>query len=196
MRVLACYATMDPRTKLALETYAPHAEIVYVGGGDEDYYEALKERWTGVEDLVNIEQDNEITAEVIPSLENCNRPWCTYAYPGPSGFGLLTSSLGCTKWSAALQRRFSFWELFPYSRYWEFLDMQMASTIQSQANLLPHVHGKIRHFHDYEANGDIGFKYGLDILFTGKPPKIRLNETYEEVPVLRPLERKRRWWKR
>jgi hypothetical protein len=201
MRVLACYAEMAPGTREALEKYAPEAEFVYVGDHDEAYWQALNDAWTGDDDLVIIEQDIEITADVLPSFQGCKQHWCSYAYTGPRNWAVLTSCLGCTKFSAALQRAFSFPDMVSV-KHWEYLDVQVAAKIQQNACILsgvrnssslPHVHGRVNHLHDY---GDCipEFRYGTDLRFDAAVPRLYRQDNETLVPVLPKFTSSRRWW--
>jgi hypothetical protein len=172
VHILACYVTIDPRVKAALTVYAPDAELVYTGATDTAYWQAITARWTGVESLVIIEQDNEITYDVLGSFAACAEPWCCFAYrapaydiapngtwrevlrryPGtepPVDHALITTSLGCTKFSAGLQRSVGHREISAELLAWDVIDTTIALCL-IEAGYRPHVHGEIPHHHDRE----------------------------------------------
>lgn len=103
MRILCCYATLHPATADALSRFAPDAELVDVAGDDGDYWRAIMSRWTGEDDLLIVEHDIEIHAGVLPQLEACREPWCVFPYP-LNGY-MADRCLGCTRFSATLQRQ-------------------------------------------------------------------------------------------
>jgi hypothetical protein len=75
MQVLACYTGMDVRTQLALAGHAPAADIVCTGDAGTEYWRQISSRRNGRDDLVIIEQDVQITADVLPSFAACPEPW-------------------------------------------------------------------------------------------------------------------------
>src|SRR5271166_392986 len=80
MRVVCCYCNIKPQTAKALKLYAPECEYVDTSATIWDYGKAIASRWTGEDDLVIIEDDKEITAEVLPSFQSCGCLWCSYRY--------------------------------------------------------------------------------------------------------------------
>jgi hypothetical protein len=151
----------------AIRKYSPDAEWIDTGKSIFDYNLAIASRWIGLEDLVVIEGDKEITAEVIPSFSDCNDPWCSYSYlvyPEPYQKSVRVG-LGCTKYSADLQYKIpvdSFicndpigdkWVDCPDCNgtgCWRFLDTRISLAIlQSCITFGPHVHGTINHHHEY-----------------------------------------------
>jgi hypothetical protein len=170
--VLACYAIIDPRSRAALSACAPQAELVYTGDCDIAYWQAIADRWTGAESLVIIEQDNEITADVLPSFAACPEPWCCYAYRTPAydispddewrnllrrypaterpvDNAVVTTSLGCTKFSAELQCRVAHRAISTEPLPWDVIDTTIALRL-IEAGYRPHVHGEILHHHERE----------------------------------------------
>ena len=81
-------------------------ELVWTGGSDTAYWEELSRRWDGNDDLMVIEHDIEIHADVVPQFTRCPSDWCCFGYEyGPSWPDhLITGALGCTRFSAELQR--------------------------------------------------------------------------------------------
>ena len=165
MRVICCYSsTIHPKTRSALEKYAPETEYVETKGLF-GYGEAIADRWTGESDLVIVEADKEITADTLPSFEACDKLWCTTrckTLPPPHTRHTV-NSLSCAKFSAEIQRivktsdficRDPFWA--PCRRCdsqgcWNQLDTRMAIAMSPRANGLPHVHGWVEHHHNYDA---------------------------------------------
>ena len=106
MKILFCYSNVpDARAEAAIRKYAPDAEFVETPGLF-GYNEALAERW-GQDDLIVIEGDKEITAEVIPSFAACPEPWCVYEYftfPEPYR-AKVQVGLGCARFSLECQQQ-------------------------------------------------------------------------------------------
>lgn len=180
-RVLCCYVTaVQADCAAALAAFAPGAEYACVAGDDRAYGREIAARWGGTQDLVIIEPDNEITAEVLPSFDACPEPWCTYAYEcfPPPETRLFAACLGCTRFSARFQREFSFAERVlaepctcgEIHDTWRDLDWVTAHRAQL-AGFAPHVHGEIRHFHPYLPFGPTGvFELAPGSGFRLRPP--------------------------
>lgn len=149
MRILCCYANLHPATAQAVEDFAPTAEFVDVSGNSLAYWQAIKSRWTGEQDLVIIEQDIAITADVIPTFERCNDNWCVYAFKGPAHIGYMKHSLGCTKFSARLQRAAPANEIAS-DLTWQFIDVTVARYLD-RLNFDSNCHGVLGHYHDYDS---------------------------------------------
>jgi hypothetical protein len=107
VRVLCCHTDLYDATRTALEKYAPQAEYVDVSGDIRAYWRAIAERWTGESDLLIVEQDIEIHDQVIPRLEACPEDWCTFPYRLWRPDAWCYNALGCTRFSAALQKAVS-----------------------------------------------------------------------------------------
>ena len=159
-RVLCGTAQPHPDALAALTQCAPHADVVDVSGSNYDYWNEIRSRWTGHDDLIIIEQDVEIRPGVIESMEECDQDWCCYAYPIFRTKVRLRVGLGCTKISAAAQRRVTSaaiaagFELCAQCRgqgCWWHLDGRIA-TMLKRAGFYPHVHGDVIHHHDYRAH--------------------------------------------
>lgn len=165
MRVIYCYTKVEDRSFAALKKFAPQAELVDTSGSIYDYNEAIASRWTGESDLVVIEGDKEITADVLPSFANCESYWCSYAY---LIFPKIIEreveiGLGCARFSAKLQRLINPNEFLcedPTYIFgaacdicfgkgcWKFLDARIADAIRGHGiNVC--CHGRIDHFHGY-----------------------------------------------
>jgi hypothetical protein len=147
MRILCCYANnFTPETQLALDLYAPDAERVDTSGPQHNYWREICKRWDGTDDLILIEQSIEITPEVMPAFSKCEHDWCTFGYNGL--FGKLEQSLGCTKFSAALQRRFPHDVIAGPNMVWHLIDFRIGKFF-GMHGLTCYVHGSVEHHHDY-----------------------------------------------
>ena len=62
--------------------------------------------WNGRTDLVLVEQDVEITADVLPAFAACPSPWCTFGYAIWPPWSPSLDACGCARYSARLQREF------------------------------------------------------------------------------------------
>lgn len=174
MRVICCYSSsVKPETEQSLSLYAPDTEYVQTKGLFA-YPQAIRERWTGEDDLIVIEGDKEIYADTLPSFAACNKLWCTtkcVTLPAPYT-RVTVNSLACAKFSAEVQRIVDpsafdcpdpFWA--PCRRCdskgcWNQLDTRLAIAITPHANGMPHVHGMVGHHHDY--NDAWWHEWGLD----------------------------------
>jgi len=163
MRVICPHNNqVHPRTADAIARYAP--ETVYLENtGLDGYDENISAYWDGSDDLVVIEQDKEITDEVLPAFRRCNQDWCSFAYrnfPEPYRKRVYTG-LGCSFYSATIQR------LVPPSEFtgpdpawhpecklcdgkgcWRTLDTRIAVSLVKRG-IVTHVHGEIAHHHEY-----------------------------------------------
>lgn len=156
MRVLACYngSSLRPETYRSLVKYVPvgSLEMVNVSGNISNYWRQFRARWLGEFDLMTVEQDNVITAEMIPSFSMCDEPWCVYAYEGPPHMEgeLMDTALGCTRFTAALQKAVPAKEISESDYFsWQFIDYRLSVVLQ-QKGYRPHVHGEVQHLHDYD----------------------------------------------
>ena len=104
MRVCFFWFTEWPRARELLARHAPDAELVYTGPDDFGYWRELKARWTGESDLVMVEQDIGIHADVLPGFASCDEPWCAFPHYMRPEHPPIAMDLGCTRFSAQLQR--------------------------------------------------------------------------------------------
>jgi hypothetical protein len=157
-QVLFCTVNPHPDAAAAVEKYAPQAEIVDVTGDNYAYWNAIRERWTGVRDLIIVEQDIEIGPDTLSSMESCKQDWCCYAYPIFRTKVRLRVGLGCTKISAEAQQKIPVekiaegFETCAACRgkgCWWHLDGRVAAMLK-KAGFFPHVHGDVTHHHDYD----------------------------------------------
>lgn len=162
MRVLCCYVKpVQADTAAALALYAPQAEYVRLSVEDQyGYGWAIAERWLGVDDLLIVEPDNVITGEVVPSLTSCGKPWCSFGYEifPPPYTRICTTGLGCTRFSAQLQREFDFPQIIMRDLcadcggqhgQWGTLDCRIQTELLRR-NTQVHVHGTVGHLHPYD----------------------------------------------
>ena len=131
MRVICLYNRLHPLTVQAIERHAPQTEFVDTSGSDFAYWEAIAKRWTGEEDLMLIEHDVEIHAQVVPQFTACPEWWCHFPYPYRGG--LTAMATGCTRYRAELQRMVSTSDILAEKSYrgkpghWEYMDVTMAN---------------------------------------------------------------------
>lgn len=163
-RVLCCTAQPHPAAAAALAAHVPQAEVVDVTGDNYAYWREISARWTGDADLVVIEQDIEVGEGTVAELAACDQDWCVFAYPIFRTRVRLRVGLGCTKVSAAAQRKVSAaavaegFGLCAQCRgkgCWWHLDGRIA-TMLKRGGFFPHVHGDVVHHHDYGAAGEGG----------------------------------------
>ncbi len=113
MRIACFWTDLHPAAQRALPV---DAELVWVGDSDTAYWRELSKRWDGSDDLMVIEHDIEIHADVVPQFTRCPSDWCCFPYqygprwPGDHeinawpGDQIIIGALGCTRFSAELQR--------------------------------------------------------------------------------------------
>ena len=163
MRVIAPYNKREKRSQRALEKYAPTATWIDTSSSIYAYGEAVASYWTGEDDLVVIESDKEITAEVIPSFALCDSYWCSYSYYvfPPTYQREVSIGLGCARYSVLAQQTITVdeficeddWRFSPCAfcngkGCWMHLDSRIAQALRSHAvNVC--CHGRISHHHDY-----------------------------------------------
>jgi hypothetical protein len=102
LKVYYFYSADWPEACDLVIRHAPMAEHVWTGGHPYEYWQATTFRW-GQDDLVTIEQDIGIHAEVIPQFENCPEPWCAFGYQ--IGTSLCYTGGGCRKLSLEAQQQ-------------------------------------------------------------------------------------------
>lgn len=157
-RVLCCTVNPHPDAMAALKKYAPQAALVDVTGDNYAYWNAIRERWTGERDLIIVEQDIEVGPEMVSTMESCKQDWCCYAYPIFRTKVRLRVGLGCTKVSAVAQRKIPVGKIAEGFETcaacrgkgcWWHLDGRVAHMLK-RAGFFPHVHGDVKHHHDYD----------------------------------------------
>lgn len=167
-KVICCYTQMEKRSRLALNKYAPQVEMVNTSRSIWAYGEEIAKRWLGEEDLVIIEGDKEITADVLPSFDRCDLPWCNFSsfvFVGTAMEREVFTGLGCTKYSAFAQQSIRPDDFIcPDVGYvckicagkgcWNNLDGRIASALR-KCNIDVHIHGRVNHHHDYSENSPV-----------------------------------------
>jgi hypothetical protein len=164
LKIVVFYANLHPATEWSVNEYAPGAIFEDTSEDKYAYWRAIKKYWTGEEDLVVIEQDIEINADVIPSFIKCYEPWCVYSYEMGAPHCWLNESFGCTKFSAKLQRAVPTSEIHDGDHVWAGLDIVLSQTLKKHADIFAkyakragarctsHEHGHLMHHHRYKAN--------------------------------------------
>lgn len=152
MRIRVFYCDLEPRCAAALERFAPGAVYVDTSASLRSYGEELEKLWTGEDDLVLIEQDKEITGDVLPQFSACSEPWCAFTYwiyPEPHT-NLVIGGFGVTKFSAAVQK------LIPYGLWgpgprkeWQGIDARFYKVAVEKYGIGCHLHGHVVHHHVY-----------------------------------------------
>ena len=144
-------------TKQSLEQYAPSTEYVNVKDDNLGYWHAISARWNGTEDLIVIEQDMGVTEDTIPALSSCFSNWCVFSYRIYTLNLMYNYGLGCVKFSAHLQQmiplsyieeNFSVCETCNLAGCWHSLDTMLKQVFR-QNGYDTHVHGEIKHYHNY-----------------------------------------------
>jgi hypothetical protein len=194
-RVLCCTAQPHPGSMTALKEHAPQAEVIDVAGDEFAYWREIRRRWTGEADLVIIEQDIEIGPDTIRSLEECDQPWCCYAYPIFRRQIRLRVGLGCTKISAAAQRMVSAREIAEGFELcatckgqgcWWHLDGRITQLLKHRG-LSPHVHGDVTHHHDYHAMDGVTAEWGVPVEIYDENPAGGYSISYPAVKIANEL---------
>ncbi|HEY3714380.1 MAG TPA: hypothetical protein VGL39_07635 [Jatrophihabitantaceae bacterium] len=101
-RVVVAYTNLNPETAQLLDEHAPGHIRVEIDPTDmEAYWRLLADEWTRPGDLVVVEQDIAIHADVLPGFASCRQPWCGHPYP----IGMQNwIGLGCTRFTSALKQ--------------------------------------------------------------------------------------------
>src|SRR5215469_4494699 len=99
MIVLCHHASLRPKTQAALERYtANHVLVMEESAGDDrSYFRTIAKYWNTGPDLLIVEHDIEIHADVIPQLETCGGDWCTFPYRLWKPDVWIHNALGCTR---------------------------------------------------------------------------------------------------
>ena len=179
MTILFCHAgNAHPDAERAVKAYAPGAQFADTSATPLTYGQTIREHWTGSDDLVIIEQDIEITADVIPSFAECQEPWCIFCYRVPKVREVLVDEdeNGSDSWASqildSVARRnaqlMNAWltdclgctkfsaELRRELPYEEIVAAstswdsldEAVANGLKQAGYSPHVHGEVKHHHD------------------------------------------------
>lgn len=99
--ILVPYTRLHPATARLLNRHAPGHRRVRIDPADMSaYWRLLAAVWREPGDLVIVEHDIGISAQVLPGFAACAQPWCGHAYPID---GRTIVCLGCTRFTAALK---------------------------------------------------------------------------------------------
>ena len=137
MRVLCAHTSLRPKTRAALERYAPQTEFVDVSGDDYAYWRQIALRWGGGEDLLVVEHDIEIHENVIPQLEACSEPWCTFAYKLWNPDVWCYNALGCTRFSASLMADITPGEITQVQAKWLAPSLNVVGNVEYHPEVMP-----------------------------------------------------------
>ncbi|HEY8976306.1 MAG TPA: hypothetical protein VIN75_18975 [Burkholderiaceae bacterium] len=101
MSVIVPYTRLHPAAAILLDRHAPgHVRVPLDPADMSAYWRLLAEQWHEPGDLLIVEHDVGIHADVVEGLTACPEPWCGHPYR--IGSQLLVC-LGCTRFSAALK---------------------------------------------------------------------------------------------
>lgn len=131
---------LRPETVAALEASLPAGWLVNwqkIDRGDHyAYWRLVAESWRLPGPTFIVEHDIEVHEDVLPQLAACAEGWCTFPYLQQPGLNFTcTQALGCTRFSAPLQRAVP----FPPATRWESLDGAIANALLG-AGMAAHVH--------------------------------------------------------
>lgn len=170
MKLICPYVWEHPyegREAARVETYewvVHHGgDLIDVSGSDYAYHDLLARLWSEGDGLILVEHDVVPSEEGYESLKRCRKPWCALPYPigphAPNDAHMAGDSLGCTKFSGRLMRRFPgvMEEAADHPRgagmpprHWTRLDTRIWGVLNDYG-LRPHVHDHwpARHLHHY-----------------------------------------------
>ena len=148
LRVIFPHTVPHPLAEAALLRHAPQAEWVDVSAHHEAYYTLLGRLWEDGRPFLVIEHDVEIRAGLVDELAACPEVWCAFQYAGPGG-GMLGTSLGCTRFGAALLEAEPDLVRVNPTRDWRRLDCELLPALQRRG-YAPHFHEPpVKHHHRY-----------------------------------------------
>lgn len=153
--ILVPFTRLHPATARLLNRHAPGHVRARIDPADVTaYWRLLADEWRRPGDLLIVEQDIGITADVVPGLTACREPWCGHPYP--IGEQLLVC-LGCTRFTAELKAAEP--DLLDAvgrddtaglpARHWQRLDVRILDHLRNRG-YTQHVHQPpVRHYHRY-----------------------------------------------
>jgi hypothetical protein len=151
MRVVCFYNNLDPRVAASIRRWVHYpVEYIDTSASLKVYGQELDKRWTGKQDLVIIEQDKEVHAQVMPTFEACQEPWCGFTYwinPEPH-CELVLGGFGCVRFSAWFQRLIPYREWGPGQQHG--IDRRLYNYSLHNHGIGQHLHGHVVHHHVYE----------------------------------------------
>lgn len=153
--ILVPYTRLHPATARLLNRHAKGHWRVRLDPADPTaYWALLATMWRQPGDLVIVEQDVGIHADVIPSLAACREPWCGHPYP--IGEQLLVC-LGCTRFTAELKAAEP--DLLDVvgadatggmpARHWRYLDVKILDELRRRGYTQHRHDPPVRHYHQY-----------------------------------------------
>ena len=146
--IVCPFTKLHPKTKEALNRFAPDAHFVDVSDCPSAYWEVLYEAWWGEEDLIIVEHDIEIHSSVLSTFESCTEPFCSFPYRGGNQ-GPLERGLGCVRFSTELQRAVPGLPLQFKHCSWMRLDSEVHEFL-AEKKFGPHYHRpEVLHHHHY-----------------------------------------------
>lgn len=105
MNIVCCPVNLYPATRASLAAHAPGALIIPIAAQD------ISQPWTtyasywGTDDLVIIEQDIIIHADVLPQFVACPEPWCLFpARHYAAGGGWMKTGIMCNRFRQEFMR--------------------------------------------------------------------------------------------
>lgn len=150
-RVVVPYTRLHPATAASIAEHAPHAELTQLAETDGlAYWRLLDTIWRDGRDVVIIEHDNALRADVLPSFDACPRLWCTFPYQGEHAL-IPRGALGCVRFRGMLMTRDpDLWMRFD-RRHWQRLDSELSTRLMHPPfTIEPCVHTPpILHYHVY-----------------------------------------------
>jgi hypothetical protein len=153
-RLLCMYNDLDPRVAAALDKYAyPNGlvtEWIDTSESLQTYAEELGKRWNQGDDIILVEQDKELTEEMIPSLMACDELWCGYAIwfnPVPHTM-LAMGAFGIVKFSQRVQELVA---MSDFEGQYQFqIDRRFYDHLIENHDAGCHIHGMAVHHHVYK----------------------------------------------
>ena len=153
--ILVPFTRLHPATARLLNRYAPAHVRVRIDPEDVDaYWRIVADAWRQPGDLLIVEQDIGIHAQVVPDLTACREPWCGHAY---SIGQQMLMCLGCTRFTAELKTAEP--DLLDAvgadgtggmpARHWQRLDVRILDHLRTRG-YTQHIHKPpVTHYHRY-----------------------------------------------
>jgi hypothetical protein len=153
--ILLPYTRLHPATARLANRHAPgHIRARIDPGDDSAYWALLAAAWRQPGDLVVIEHDIGIHADVVPGFSACRRPWCGHAYL--TGRQRLIA-LGCTRFTEQLKAAEP--DLLDVvgtdgtgglpAKHWGRLDVRILDELHRRGYEQHEHPGDVKHYHAY-----------------------------------------------
>jgi hypothetical protein len=155
VRVVVPFTRLDDRTRSLLDRHAPGWVGVELDPAQPGAYQSLMEaEWQRPGDLMVVEHDIGIHADVLPDFTDCPGLWCGNPY---NIAGQLLVCLGCTRFRAELKTAvpdlFGLIDALPFDglqpRDWRRMDVRIAGVLQSRGFGVHTHHRPVDHYHEY-----------------------------------------------